>query len=119
METRKHPRFAVKWPVTYGNGGLFGNGTVENVSQNGCRIAGRRTAAVGMRLKLSIVPAYKDEPLCVEDAQVRWVKDYEFGVEFRYLPPVDHRELMGFLETAKHRQSFEISVVWALCHWMW
>ena len=98
METRKHPRFAVKWPVSYWNDGVFGQGTVVNVCHGGCRIAGTIAATVGMRLELSISPRSKDDPLCIAEAEVRWTKNDQFGLEFRRIATLDRVELIGFLE---------------------
>ena len=103
---RCHPRFRVRWPATYWNEGLFGQGTVLHVSHLGCQLAGTMPAAVGMLLKLWISSPHREEPLCVEEARVLWVKEYEFGVELRRLPSSDHRWLMGFLESAERRNSF-------------
>ena len=64
----------------------------------------------GVPLKLWITPANKDDELCVEDARVLWVKDYEFGLEFRRLAAIDRRELALFLEQAARRQSFQESL---------
>lgn len=87
METRKHARFAVKWAVTYSNDQLIGEGTVVNVCNGGCQIAGSIAATVGTRLELSISPSSKDDPLFVEIAEVRWNKDDQFGLEFRHPIP--------------------------------
>jgi hypothetical protein len=103
---RHHARFAVRWPVTYWNEGLFGQGTVLDVSHVGCQMAGTMPVAVGIVLKLWIRPPYREDKLCVEEARVLWAKDYEFGLELRRLPARDHRWLMGFLETAERRNSF-------------
>ena len=103
---RQQARFAVRWPVTYWNEGLFGQGTILDVSHIGCQLAGTMPVSVGMLLKLWISPLHKEEHLCVEEARVLWVRDYEFGLELRRLPSTDHRWLAGFLETAERRSSF-------------
>lgn len=107
QEQRQHPRSVAIWPVTYWNDELFGQGTVLNISPLGCRIAGTMTVVDGMQLKLWISPSNKEEALSVEEARVRWVKDHEFGVEFRRLAAIDHRELAVFLEHAERRHRFQ------------
>ena len=104
---RYHARFAVKWPVTYGNEELFGRGTVLDVSHAACQLAGTMPVAVGMRLKLWIAPPHRENSLCVDEARVLWVKDHGCGLEFRGLSSRDQRWLMGFLETAERRNSFQ------------
>jgi len=106
-EQRHHPRSVAIWPVTYWNDELFGQGTVLNVSHLGCRVAGTMMVVDGMRLKLWISPPGKGESLCVEEGRVQWVKDHEFGVEFRRLGAIDHRELSVFLEHAERRRRHE------------
>ncbi len=103
---RYYARFPVRWPVTYGNDELFGQGNVLDVSHAGCQLADTMPVAAGMVLKLWILPSHREDQLCVEEARVLWVKDYEFGIELRYLPSRDQRWLMGFLESAERRNSF-------------
>ena len=113
-EQRAHSRFVTGWPVSYWNDELFGQGTVLNVSNVGCRMAGTMTVEKGMTLKLWISPPTKEDVLCIEEARVLWVKDHEFGVEFRSMPMIDQRELAAFLDSAERRQSFQPSHV--PCH---
>ena len=103
---RHYARFAVKWAVIYWNEGLFGQGTVLDVSHVGCQMAGTMPVSVGMVLKLWIAPSHREDKLCVEEARVLWTKDNEFGLELRRMPASDHRWLLGFLETAERRNSF-------------
>lgn len=102
-----HCRFAARWPMTYSNDELFGHGTILNVCQLGCRVAGTMTVEEGMRLKLLISPPNKEDALCVEEAQVLWVKDHEFGLAFQRLAAMDRRELALFSQHAERRQSFQ------------
>jgi hypothetical protein len=103
---RKHARFAVKWPVTYLNEGLSGEGTVLDISQVGCQVEGTLAVTVGMLLKLLILPPHKEEKLCVEEGRVLWVKEGAFALELQRLPPTDHRWLLRFLENAERRNSY-------------
>ena len=104
---KAHSRFVAQWPVTYWNDELFGQGTVLNVSNLGCRMAGTMTVEEGMRLQLWISPPTKEDVLCIEEARVLWVKDHEFGVEFCSMAVIDQRELGAFLDNAERRQSFQ------------
>lgn len=100
---RTHP-FIAQWPVTYWNDELFGQGTVLEISPVGCRMAGTMIVTEGVRLKLWIAPPDKQDQLCVEEARVLGVKDYEFEVAFRRLAAIDQRELRVFLENAERRK---------------
>lgn len=107
---RCHPRFVARWPATYWNDHLFGEGTVLNVSHLGCRMAGTMMVEQGMRLQLRIAPPHKEDQLCVHEARVLWAKDHEFGLEFIRLPLIDQRELSAYLEKAERRHSFQNAV---------
>ena len=100
---RAHP-FVARWPVTYWNDELFGQGTVLEISHAGCRMAGTMIVTEGVPLKLWIAPPDKQDQLCVEEARVLRVKDYEFEVAFRRLAAIDQRELLAFLENAERRK---------------
>jgi hypothetical protein len=103
---RCHARFSVKWPATYWNEGLFARGTILDISQIGCQMAGTMSVAPGMLLKLWIAPPYGEDTLCIEEARVLWSKDYEFGLELRYMLPDDRQWLIRYLELAERRNSF-------------
>lgn len=67
-------------------------------------MAGTMIVTEGVRLKLWIAPPDKQDQLCVEEARVLGVKDYEFEVAFRRLAAIDQRELRVFLENAERRK---------------
>jgi hypothetical protein len=91
----------------YWNEGLVGEGTILNVCQTGCQVTGTMAVAVGMRLTLQITPPLKEHDLSVEEARVLWAHDNEFELEFRRLPAIDQRELMGFLQATDHQIASE------------
>ena len=98
---RCHARFQVQWPVTYWHETLFGQGTVLHISHTGCQVAGTMSVTVGMALKLCITPPHKDDQLSIEEAEVLWVADYQFGLGFRSVASLDRRKLRSFLENAE------------------
>src|SRR4051794_5115380 len=102
---RYYPRGLVRWPVLYWNEGLFGQGTVLEISDQRCRVAGTASVAAAMALKLYISPPDKEEPLSVQEARVFWIKDHEFWLELRRLPAIDRFDLMCFLDYAERHQS--------------
>ena len=103
---RRHARFSVKWPATYWNDGLFGQGTIVDISHVGCQMAGTMPVTAGMILKLWVTPPQGDTRLCVEEARVLWSKEYEFGLEFRDMRPDDRHWISRYLERAERRNSF-------------
>lgn len=103
---RCHARFSVKWSATYWNEGLFGQGTILDISQVGCQMAGTMPVAAGMLLKLWVAPPSGEHTLCIEESRVLWSKDHEFGLELRYMLPDDRQWLIRYLELAERRNSF-------------
>lgn len=103
---RQHARFVVQWPMIYANDELIGHGTLLNVSHVGCQGVGTMPVTAGMRLKMWISPAHRENPLYVKEARVLWARAQEFGLELRDIDPPDHQWLTSFLEHAERRTSF-------------
>jgi hypothetical protein len=93
----------VQWPLLYANKKLIGQGTVLNVSQKNCHVAGTMPVAAGMVLKLWVSPAHRDEVLYVKEARVLWARAHEFGLELRQVDVLDNEWLTRFLENAERR----------------
>ena len=104
--SRAHARFSVKWPVTYWNEGLFGHGTILDISHLGCQMVGTMPVAEGMILKLWISPPQRENRLSAEGARVLWSKGYEFGLELRNMFPDDRQWFNRYLELAERRNSY-------------
>jgi PilZ domain-containing protein len=106
-ERRQLDRFPVQWPMLYANEELIGQGTLMNLSHGGCQVAGTMPVAVGMLLKVWVSPGHREEALFVKEARVLWAREHEFGLELRHVQRSDHQWLMGFLENAERRHSFQ------------
>lgn len=95
---RRFPRSFVELPCMYSrDGGPDCDGTVLDVSRDGCAI--RKTAHVqrGDSLQLSIFPSPNQSPIEVSLAVVRWSTMVQFGVEFMMLSPRDTKRLRDYL----------------------
>jgi hypothetical protein len=94
---RRFPRLLVEVPCWYSQGGPSSEGTVLNMSENGCAI--RKTAHVqrGDALEVSIFPSSNQSPIEVSLAVVRWSTMVQFGVEFMLLSPRDTKGLRDYL----------------------
>ena len=44
----------------------------------------------------------------MKEARVLWAREHEFGLELRHLQVSDHQWLLGFLENAERRHSFQV-----------
>lgn len=94
----KEAPLIVQWPLLYANKEFVGQGTLLNVSQWECQVAGTMPVATGMVLKMWISPAHRGDALYVKEARVLWVRAHEFGMELREVDAQDHQWLMKFFK---------------------
>jgi len=103
---RHHARFDIRWPVLYGNDELLGQGTLLDVSEVDCRVAGTMPVATGMVLNLWVFPPYEAHELYVEEARVLWVNGQEFGFDIGCFQLQDHQCLKDDCEPAERGDVF-------------
>jgi hypothetical protein len=82
MQERKHVRFAVQRPVSFRGDLLSGEGTVLNISRQGCAILSDAALETEGYLQLHVQLLEQEEPVHVDLAAVRWSTAKKFGVEF-------------------------------------
>lgn len=100
---RRQFRRSLLWHVFYGTGELMGQGTVVDVHENGCRIAGCMAVELGTHLRLCIWPTDHPTDIVVVQGCVKWVRGLEFGVLLdtrlpnvdELSPPVDPRRFLS------------------------
>ncbi len=77
---RRQSRRALLWRVFYGKGELLGQGSIVDVNENGCRVAGCMPVEVGTHLRLCIWPTDNPTDIIVAQGTVRWARGLEFGL---------------------------------------
>ena len=77
---RRQFRRSLLWRVFYGSGELMGQGTIVDVHENGCRIAGCMPVELGTHLRLCIWPTDHPTDILVVQGSVKWVRGLEFGI---------------------------------------
>jgi hypothetical protein len=82
MSERIHARVAMHRRVVYRYAGGNGNGLLMDLSLLGCRIKGVPPFSCGTRLRLKLRLPDDPQPVNIQEAVVRWVKDDQFGVIF-------------------------------------
>jgi hypothetical protein len=87
MSKRIRARVLADRRVEYRYATGFGDGTLMNLSLHGCRIKGAPSFSCGSRLRLQLWLPDQAQPMAIEQAVVRWVKDDQFGVSFLEVPP--------------------------------
>ena len=91
--SRAYNRFPVTYPVIFRCAPFVGEGTVSNLSLNGCSVACERTVLTGSYIKMSVLTPNPTASLFIELGKVRWVRENVFGVEFIRLPIIARQRL--------------------------
>lgn len=98
MEGRKHTRFAVQLPVSFSGDQFSGEGTILNVSAEGCAITSDTVPGAGVYLQLTMYLREREEPIQIDLAAVRWVSALRFGVEFIKIRSEERERLKNFVK---------------------
>ncbi|THJ24027.1 MAG: PilZ domain-containing protein [Nitrospira sp. CG24E] len=98
MQGRKHARFAVQLPVSFRGDQLSDEGTILNLSEEGCAVTSETVASVAAYVQLAMQLRAKEEPVQVELAAVRWSSATRFGVEFIKIRPEEEARLKKFVK---------------------
>ena len=98
MEGRKHTRFAVQLPVSFSGDSFSDEGTILNVSAEGCAITSDIVPGAGVYLQLTMHLREREEPIQIDLAAVRWVSASRFGVEFIKIRPNEGERLKKFIK---------------------
>lgn len=95
--SRKGQRFAVQLPTVFGEGAQNNQGTVLNLSAQGCAMTAEQLPATSTYLALRVDLLNGTEPVVIELATVRWVSDYRCGLEFIRSSPEMTARLHAFV----------------------
>jgi PilZ domain len=100
MEARKHARFAVQLPVSFNGDRISGegDGTILNLSADGCAITSATVAGTATYLQLTMQLREREKPVHVDLAAVRWSAAARFGVEFIRVRPEEGERLKRFVK---------------------
>ncbi len=79
---RKNQRIKRLVPVRYLGDKIIGEGIIKDLSLSGSYITGNASVSIGAELALQIFIPGDPEPLLIDRATVKWVKDSDFGVDF-------------------------------------
>ena len=99
MRGRRRIRFAVQRPVALRGDQLSSEGTILNVSGEGCAITAETIADVAAYLQMMMQLRAGEEPIQVDLAAVRWSSATRFGVEFIKIRPEEEGRLKNFVKT--------------------
>ena len=82
MNRRKHPRFPVELPCSFVGDTYTGEGTVLDLSMEGCRMRCNTLLLKGAYMDVFIKLLGQIPPLPIELAVIRWSEGPVFGLEF-------------------------------------
>ena len=95
-ESRKVQRFAVQLSCKLWNKESQWDGTVLNLSAQGCAITSKDLPSVSTYVSLGIDLSNGEEPVKIELAGVRWVLQPRYGLEFIRVRPDMLMKLKAF-----------------------
>ncbi len=96
---RKHQRLKKLVPVRYLRDGIAGEGLIKDLSLSGSYMTGNAPVSVGLALALQIFVPGDPEPLLIDRVIVKWVKGFEFGVDFDTLQPTVAERITTVIST--------------------
>jgi hypothetical protein len=97
QESRKVKRFAVQLPCKFGTTDDKLNGTVLNLSAQGCALTSKHPPGNATYLSLEIDLLDGQVPVGIELAAVRWVSGHRCGIEFIRVSPDMQMQLKAFV----------------------
>src|SRR5262245_43916525 len=95
---RVYSRFPVQISMKYVGQNSTGQGIVQELSRVGCRILGNDPVVAGETLSLHFFLPISQKPLLIEQATVKWVKGWEFGLAFKRLQPQEADQLQRLID---------------------
>jgi hypothetical protein len=101
----KHARFVFRpyrriptWRVLYYlSGESVGKGVVTNLSQLGMRVQGEHAVEPGLTVALRLTLVDDGPTVEIEQATVRWVDGYDFGLYFVHINPAAAKHIAHLL----------------------
>ncbi|MCS6302385.1 MAG: PilZ domain-containing protein [Nitrospira sp.] len=101
-ESRKVQWFAVQLPCEFWNNEDKSDGTVLNLSAQGCAMTAEYLPSVSTYVSLDIDLLNGEEPANIELAGVRWVFEHRCGLEFIRVCPDMLMKLKAFALLLEH-----------------
>jgi len=97
LDQRQYERIQVSFPMTFSCEGQQGEGSVLDLSINGCAVKTPAAPAAGMILKVQLQAPELGRPIAVEAAVSRSVRSVYVGVEFLRLHDEEQYRLTQFV----------------------
>src|SRR5262249_21846215 len=95
---RSYSPFPLQTILSYLGKDSVGQGIVQELSWEGCRILGNDPVVAGETLRVQFFFSTSEKPLRIEQATVKWVKGWEFGLAFNRLQHQEAHQLQRLLD---------------------
>lgn len=83
---RIYLRYPIQYPLIFGWASCVGEGSLSNLSFNGCAVFCDHTPLVGAEVRVSVLFPDQTQALSITGGRVKWAQDGQFGLEFQHLP---------------------------------
>ena len=97
MKKRREPRYPVTDPLSFQAGASPGEGTIVNLSANGCAFESVHPIDPNAPLALELAIPNEQEPVKVTQARVTWRAGNGMGVEFLTMNQTSKARLEHYL----------------------
>jgi len=98
MNKRQYERYIVEFPARF-VGDCEGTGIVYNLGMGGCKIVTDQPLTIGGIVALALNVPKQPFPITVRMATVRWMLQYEFGIEFLGMEELQRERLAQYLQS--------------------
>jgi PilZ domain-containing protein len=92
-DRREYDRISAKYPITFIGEDVLGDGSISNLSIQGCMIHTVKRAPLAAVISLSLFDSDCDAPIDIVKALVRHRSGNGFGVEFQRVNPKNEKRL--------------------------
>lgn len=96
-ERRRNTLYRVQGSISFDGRQVRDSGQVYNVSATGCSVGAPCHVSLGSQLRISLQFGGVD-PIIIDTAVVRWVRQHTFGVEFLFADTAQTVRLGACLE---------------------
>jgi hypothetical protein len=94
MDQRTNLRFHAQFRSSFSSVALVGGeGSLLDLSVQGCRIEGSIDVKPGAALEVRIEVSEREPPIQIQAAVVRWSREGQFGLEFEVIAPTEWSHL--------------------------
>jgi PilZ domain-containing protein len=97
-QVRRSERAPVPCQLYYAGIGIQGQGTLSDLSIDGCRVQGTIPVKKGTKLTIIILYPETSHPIIIDKARVEWSKGRRFALSYEVVYPSERRNVLELLQ---------------------